>query len=189
MPVVVLFSDIRGFTAIAESLPPMQMASQLNEYFSAMVECVFRHGGALDKFIGDAIMAYWGAPETRDDDADCAVAAAFDMQASLDALNARWRAEGRPELHAGIGIHQGDAFVGNIGSPRRLEFTLIGDTVNVASRLCSLAQAGEVLVSESIVETVQATRAIPVRCHSRDELRVVRRNSDECPVWQVEPGA
>jgi len=188
MPVVVLFSDIRGFTAIAESLPPMQMANQLNEYFSAMVECVFRHGGALDKFIGDAIMAYWGAPEARDDDADCAVAAAFDMQASLAALNARWRAQGRPELHAGIGIHQGDAFVGNIGSPRRLEFTLIGDTVNVASRLCSLAQAGEVLVSESIVETVRATRTTAVRCTSRDELRVVRRNTDECPVWQVEPG-
>lgn len=187
MPVVVLFSDIRGFTAIAESLPPMQMANQLNEYFSAMVECVFRHGGALDKFIGDAIMAYWGAPEARDDDADGAVAAALEMQAVLAALNARWRVQGRPELHAGIGIHQGDAFVGNIGSPRRLEFTLIGDTVNVANRLCSLAQAGEVLVSESIVETVRATRATAVRCTSRDELRVERRNADACPVWQVEP--
>ncbi len=187
MPVVVLFSDIRGFTAIAESLPPMQMANQLNEYFSAMVECVFRHGGALDKFIGDAIMAYWGAPDARDDDADRAVAAALDMQASLRALNAHWRTQGCPELHAGIGIHQGDAFVGNIGSPRRLEFTLIGDTVNVANRLCRLAQGGEVLVSESIVDTVQATRSIPLHCTSREELRVVRRNADACPVWQVEP--
>lgn len=186
LPVVVLFSDIRGFTAIAESLPPMQMASQLNEYFSVMVECVFRHGGALDKFIGDAIMAYWGAPEARDDDADCAVTAALDMQLALETLNARWRVEGRPELHVGIGIHQGDAFVGNIGSPRRLEFTLIGDTVNVASRLCSLAQANELLVSEPIVESVGSARALPVRCTSRDDLRVLRRNSEDSRVWQVE---
>ena len=186
LPVVVLFSDIRGFTAIAETLPPMQMASQLNEYFTAMVECVFRHGGALDKFIGDAIMAYWGAPEARDDDVDCAVAAALDMQASLATLNARWHEEGRPVWQIGIGIHQGDAFVGNIGSPRRLEFTLIGDTVNVASRLCSLAQADELLVSESIVESVSRTRRMAVHCRSRDELRVLRRNSEDSRVWQVE---
>jgi adenylate cyclase len=186
-PVVVLFSDIRGFTAIAEALPAMDMATQLNEYFAVMVECVFRHGGALDKFIGDAIMAYWGAPESRDDDVDCAVAAAFDMQVALAELNSRWQTEERPQLHVGIGIHQGDAFVGNIGSPRRLEFTLIGDTVNVASRLCSLALADEVLVSEAIVESVTASRTIPVHCRSRDELRVVRRNSEDSPVWQVEP--
>lgn len=186
MPVVVLFSDIRGFTTIAESLPPMQMASQLNEYFSAMVECVFRHDGALDKFIGDALMAYWGAPEARDDDADRALNAAFAMEDALALLNARWRMEGRPELHAGIGIHQGDAFVGNIGSPRRLEFTLIGDTVNVASRLCALAKVGEVLVSEPIVETARAMRRVPLRYTSRDDLHVVRRNTDPCPVWQVE---
>ena len=163
------------------------MATQLNEYFAVMVECVFRHGGALDKFIGDAIMAYWGAPESRDDDVDCAVAAAFDMQVALAELNSRWQTEERPQLHVGIGIHQGDAFVGNIGSPRRLEFTLIGDTVNVASRLCSLALADEVLVSEAIVESVTASRTIPVHCRSRDELRVVRRNSEDSPVWQVEP--
>ena len=186
LPVVVLFSDIRGFTAIAESLPPMQMAHQLNEYFAVMVECVFRHGGALDKFIGDALMAYWGAPDARDDDPDAAVAAACDMQRALGELNARWRADGRPELHAGIGIHQGDAFVGNIGSPRRLEFTLIGDTVNVASRLCGLAQADEILVSEPIVERLAASRAVAVRCRSRDDVRVVRRNREDGRVWQVE---
>jgi adenylate cyclase len=110
------------------------------------------------------------------------------MQATLATLNARWREQGRSELHIGIGIHQGDAFVGNIGSPRRLEFTLIGDTVNVANRLCSLAQAGEVLVSEAIVDAVRRTHSIAVRCTSRDELLVGRRNSGDCPVWQVEPG-
>jgi adenylate cyclase len=131
-------------------------------------------------------MAYWGAPEARDDDIDGAVAAAFDMQGALEALNARWREEGRPELHIGIGIHHGDAFVGNIGSPRRLEFTLIGDTVNVASRLCSLAQADEVLVSEPVVEHVSRSRTLPVHCRSRDDLRVLRRTSSDSPVWQVE---
>ena len=148
--VTVLFNDVRGFTEIAESLPPDKMAAQLNEYFAAMVECVFRHNGALDKFIGDSIMAYWGAPVASDDDADRAVLAALDMQDQLHALNLRWAAAARPMLHAGIGINLGDAFVGNIGSPRRLEYTLIGDTVNLASRLCSLARGGETLISDAV---------------------------------------
>lgn len=180
-PVVVLFSDIRRFTAIAESLPPTAMAQQLNEYFGAMVECVFRHEGALDKFIGDAIMAYWGAPESREDDPERAVAAAMDMHAALRTLNARWRLEGRPELEVGIGIHAGDAFVGNIGSPRRLEFTLIGDTVNLASRLCAIARDGEILVSETMVHRLAST----IPCHPRPELQVIRHTSENSPVWQV----
>ncbi len=179
--VVVLFSDIRGFTAIAESLPPTQMADQLNEYFGAMVECVFRHEGALDKFIGDAIMAYWGAPEAGADDAARAVAAALDMQHALESLNARWASEGRPLLSVGIGIHTGDAFVGNIGSPRRLEFTLIGDTVNVANRLCSLAGGGEILVSDA----VRAELPAPDACAPRTELAVARQHGAPQAVWQV----
>ncbi|MEO7996179.1 MAG: adenylate/guanylate cyclase domain-containing protein [Gemmatimonadaceae bacterium] len=164
--VIVLFNDVRGFTEIAESLPPDQMAAQLNEYFAAMVECVFRHNGALDKFIGDAIMAYWGAPVATDDDADRAVRAALDMQDQLHALNVRWAAAGRPMLHAGIGINLGDAFVGNIGSPRRLEYTLIGDTVNLASRLCGLARGGETLITEA----VRADLRRPFFMRSRPEL-------------------
>ncbi len=180
-PVVVLFSDIRHFTAIAESLPPTAMAQQLNEYFGVMVDCVFRHEGALDKFIGDAIMAYWGAPEMRDDDADRAVAAAIDMHRALAVLNARWQAEDRPQLEAGIGIHTGDAFVGNIGSPRRLEFTLIGDTVNLASRLCSLAQGGEILVSETMANSLGSR----VPCRPRPELHVIRHTSEDSAVWEA----
>jgi adenylate cyclase len=155
--VTVLFSDIRGFTQIAETLPPDKMADQLNEYFAAMVECIFRHNGALDKFIGDEIMAYWGAPVASEDAADRAVMSALDMQENLRVLNARWSAAGRPTLHAGIGINVGDAFVGNIGSPRRLEYTLIGDTVNIANRLCSLANGGEVLVSEAVRAELRRT--------------------------------
>lgn len=149
-PVAVLFSDIRGFTALSETMNPDAMARLLTEYFTEMVDCVFRHGGTLDKFIGDAVMAQWGAPIREPDDADRAMAAALDMMEQLDLLNARWRAEGRPEVQIGIGINFGEAFAGNIGSERRLEYTVIGDTVNVASRLCSKAKGGEIIISEEV---------------------------------------
>ena len=93
-----LFSDIRGFTALSETMNPDDMATLLTEYFTEMVECVFRHGGTLDKFIGDAVMAQWGAPLGNPDDADRAMQAAIDMMTELDALNARWREQGRPTL-------------------------------------------------------------------------------------------
>jgi adenylate cyclase len=147
-PIAVLFSDIRGFTALAESMRPDDMASLLTEYFTQMVECVFRHDGTLDKFMGDSIMAEWGAPIGGDSDADHAMAAAVDMMRDLDELNASWRAAGRPELHIGIGLNYGEAFAGTIGSERRLEFTVIGDTVNTAHRLCSAAEAGEILMTD-----------------------------------------
>ncbi len=146
-PVAILFSDIRGFTALSEAMLPDEVATLLSEYFTAMVDCVFRHDGTLDKFIGDAVMAQWGAPIGTVDDADLAMAAALDMMRQLTVLNERWRAERRPELHIGIGLSFGEAFAGNIGSERRLEFTVIGDIVNTASRLCKLADGGEVLVS------------------------------------------
>jgi adenylate cyclase len=149
-PVAVLFSDIRGFTPLSESMNPDDIATLLTEYFTEMVECVFRHGGMLDKFIGDAVMAQWGAPLGNADDADRAMQAAVDMMAALDTLNARWRTQGRPALEIGIGLNYGEAFAGNIGSERRLEFTVIGDTVNTASRLCSAAGPGEILISDAM---------------------------------------
>ncbi len=149
-PVAVLFSDIRGFTALAESMRPDDTASLLTEYFTEMVDCVFRHDGTLDKFMGDALMAHWGAPIGGDRDADNAVAAALDMMKALDGLNANWRTTGRPELHVGIGMNYGEAFAGNIGSERRLEFTVIGDTVNTAYRLCSAADAGQILITDDL---------------------------------------
>jgi adenylate cyclase len=147
-PVAVLFSDIRGFTALAETMRPDAMASLLTDYFTEMVECVFRHDGTLDKFIGDAVMAQWGAPIGSPEDADKAMAAAIEMIRDLDKLNAQWRAEGRPQLQIGIGLNFGEAFAGNIGSERRLEFTVIGDTVNTASRLCGAADPREILLSD-----------------------------------------
>lgn len=148
--VAVLFADVRGFTPRAESLPPEEVAALLNEYFSRMVDCVFAHGGTLDKFIGDALMAQWGAPIARPDDADAAVRAAIAMQAAVEAMNAEWAARGREPLGVGFGINVGDVFAGHIGSEQRLEYTVIGDTVNVASRVCESAGAGEILVTDAV---------------------------------------
>jgi adenylate cyclase len=153
--VAVLFSDIRGFTALAERLRPDETAALLTEYFTEMVDCVFRHRGTLDKFMGDAVMAQWGAPIGAPDDADRALAAAREMVQALDALNVKWEAQGRPSMQIGIGLNFGEAFAGNIGSERRLEFTVIGDTVNTASRLCSAAEGGEILLTESMRDALR----------------------------------
>jgi adenylate cyclase len=154
-PITVLFSDIRGFTAIAEGMAPDAIARMLSEYFTEMVEVIFDHGGTLDKFIGDAIMALWGAPIAHEDDPDRALRAAVAMQHSIEDLNRRWAAAGRPEIGVGIGINHGEVFAGNIGSHRRLEYTVIGDAVNVAHRLCAEAGPGEILVSEQLLRIVR----------------------------------
>ena len=148
--VAVLFSDIRGFTALSEGLAPEATAGLLNDYFTEMVEIVFQHGGTLDKFIGDALMALWGAPLARPDDADRAVAAAVAMQRGLARLNDAWAARGRPRLEVGIGLSAGEVFAGNVGSERRLEYTVLGDAVNTASHLCAEAQGGEILIAEPL---------------------------------------
>jgi adenylate cyclase len=148
--VVVLFSDIRGFTPLSESMSPDGIARLLTDYFTEMVEIVFEHGGTLDKFIGDALMSLWGAPLARMDDADRAIGAAIAMQRALERLNEGWQSEGRPALSAGIGINVGEVFAGNIGSERRLEYTVIGDAVNTAARLCSEAAPAEILISDAL---------------------------------------
>ncbi|MGH7514499.1 MAG: adenylate/guanylate cyclase domain-containing protein [Gemmatimonadales bacterium] len=154
-PTTVLFSDIRGFTAIAEGMGPDAIAQFLSEYFTEMVEVIFEHGGTLDKFIGDAIMALWGAPIAHTDDPDRALRAALAMQRSITRLNERWAVQGRPEIGVGMGINHGEVFAGNIGSHRRLEYTVLGDPVNIASRLCAEAGPGEVLVSEQFLRVVR----------------------------------
>jgi len=154
-PVAVLFTDIRGFTALSETMRPDDMASLLTEYLTEMVECVFKYEGTLDKFIGDSVMAQWGAPIGGPDDADKAMAAGLEMMRALDQLNESWKAQGRPQLVHGIGLNYGEAFAGNIGSERRLEFTVIGDTVNTAARLCGEAK-GEILLSEDFRKRLSA---------------------------------
>jgi adenylate cyclase len=154
-PITVLFSDIRGFTSMAESMRPDAIAQLLTEYFSEMVEIIFEHGGTLDKFVGDSVMALWGAPIAHPGDPDRALRAAVAMQQGIRRLNQRWATAGRPEIGVGIGINYGEVFAGNIGSHRRLEYTVIGDAVNVANRLCSEAGAGEILVSEALCRVVK----------------------------------
>jgi adenylate cyclase len=178
--VAILFSDIRGFTALAESMRPDEVARLLSEYFSVMVECVFRHGGTLDKFIGDAIMAQWGAPIAIEDAAARAMDAALDMMREMKTLNAAWREAGRPELQIGIGLNAGEVFAGNIGSARRLEFTVIGDAVNIASRLCSMAGAGEVLFTD----TIRSALPSPPPAHEHGTLEL-KGKSRSVPVYSI----
>lgn len=178
--VSVLFSDIRGFTAMSETMNPDDMAKLLSEYFTEMVECVFRHGGTLDKFIGDAVMAQWGAPIGEPDDPDRAMRSAIDMMHELDKLNARWQAEGRPTLSIGIGLNCGEAFAGNIGSERRLEYTVIGDTVNTASRLCGAAGPREILLSEQFARSL----AQPPQLQSHPPMEL-KGKSQPLPVFSV----
>jgi len=150
--VTVLFADIRGFTAISEKENPEKVVSLLNKYFSAMTEVIFAHGGTLDKYMGDGLMAIFGAPTVNEEDALNAVKAAITMQKSLDPLNKELAAEGYGRISIGIGLHTGEATVGYIGSNMRSEYTAIGDTVNLASRLESNAQGGQILMSDATAE-------------------------------------
>lgn len=153
--VTTMFCDIRGFTTLAERMAPDQVVALVNEHFTAMVEIIFGYEGTLDKYIGDELMAVFGAPLTAPDDTERALRAALDMQARNRELNAERRAAGQPELHLGIGIETGDVIAGYIGSPRRMEFTVVGDRVNTAKRLCGLAEGGEVVAGETTYSLVK----------------------------------
>jgi adenylate cyclase len=138
--VTVLFSDIRGFTALCERLGSTEIVALLNEYHARMVAVVFAHGGTLDKYLGDGLMAYFGAPVPQPDHAERAVRCAVAMQEQLVQLNADSAHRGQLPLRMGIGVHTGLAIVGSIGAPHRREFTAIGDAVNLASRLEQLTK-------------------------------------------------
>lgn len=171
--VVIMFTDIRGFTSMSEKMNPDDVAQLLREYFTEMVEIIFRNGGTLDKFIGDAIMALWGAPLNTPDDADKALAAAIEMQQALAQLNEHWESGGKPPVNIGIGINFGEVFAGNVGSEQRLEYTVLGDAVNTASRLCSKAAKGEIMISEPLYKRlkkapkVEAREPIPLKGKSK----------------------
>ena len=143
--IAALFSDIRGFTGLAERMSPTDVVSMLNEYFTEMAEVIFLHDGTLDKYVGDEIMAVFGAPVQAHDHAVRAVKVALEMQHVLCPMRERWSRSGRPTFDVGIGVATGTAIAGYIGSPRRMEFTAIGDIVNVARRLCSKAEPGQIL--------------------------------------------
>lgn len=147
--ITVLFADIRGFTAFSENENPENVVGLLNRYFSAMTEIIFAHGGTLDKYIGDGLMALFGAPTATPDDAKNAVNAAVAMQRMLLTLNPELIADGYAGILIGIGLHTGEATIGYIGSEQRSEYTAIGDTVNLASRLEANATDGQILISEA----------------------------------------
>ena len=157
--VTILFSDIRGFTSMAEKMAPEEVLSRLNEYLALMIDIVFAHEGTLDKFIGDAVMALFGAPLSLGNDEERAVRAAMDMQKAVENLNWKWSKKGLPEFKIGIGIHTGDIVVGNLGSDKRMEYSAIGDAVNLASRLEGLNKEYKTstLISE---ETYQAVKKV-----------------------------
>jgi adenylate cyclase len=164
--VTILFSDIRSFTTISEKMDPQQLVGLLNEYFTEMVGIVMNEDGVVDKYIGDAIMAVFGAPVPKADDAVNAVRAAVKMRRALRELNERLAARGLPTLRTGIGLHTGEVVAGNIGSERRMEYTVIGDAVNLASRLeTSTKDLGvNVLISEDTYAlTSHVVEARPVR--------------------------
>lgn len=153
--VTVLFADIRGFTRMSEDQPAHEIVHMLNEYFEMMVDVVFRYEGTLDKFIGDEIMAIWGAPVSHDNDPEMAVRAALQMQAALKEFNELRRTEGLRPIQIGIGLATGNIVAGYMGSTRTMSFTVIGRSVNLAARLCSAAEAGQILVSEELLECVR----------------------------------
>jgi adenylate cyclase len=182
-PMALLFSDLRGFTALSEHADPVQLVAQLNEYLGAMVDIVFRHDGTLDKFIGDAVMGVWGnlTTEAPAINAERAVRTAHEMRLALDRLNVRWRAEGRREFAFGIGIHHGEAVFGNIGSEQKKEPTAIGDAVNLASRLEGVTKfcGVDIVLSEAVEEAVRGKfRLMPLGA-----LRVVGRSRPVGIFW------
>jgi adenylate cyclase len=179
--ITVLFADIRGFTRIAEHAAPEKIVDLLNRYFSAMTDIIFAHGGTLDKYLGDGLMALFGAPTTTPKDANNALSAAVAMQRRMIGINAELRDEGFPEIGVGIGLHTGEVIVGYIGSERRSEYTAIGDTVNTSSRLESNAKGGQILVSEATAKAAQTRYELT----PRDPIAVKNREQP-VPLFEVQ---
>ena len=154
--VTVLFSDIVSFTTMSEEMEPEQMVSMLNRYFTLMVDVIFKHEGTINKFIGDAIMAVFGAPITQEDSEERAVLAAIDMAEALEKFNEDQRKRGEREFGTGIGINSGPVVVGNVGSERQMEYTVIGDTVNLSARLEGLTRKyGQIVISDNVYQKVK----------------------------------
>lgn len=152
--IAMLFSDIRNFTTKCEELEPEQLVAYLNEYFTQMVDVIFNHQGTVNKFVGDMIVAMFGAPTEIVDREYCAIAAAISMQQRIKNLPNEWI---RDNFITGIGISSGEVIVGNIGSPQHMDYTAIGDEMNIASRLQGMAKGGQILVTRSVYEATQAS--------------------------------
>jgi adenylate cyclase len=177
--VTMLFSDIRGFTTMSDGRPPQEIVNTLNEYFEVMVDILFKYSGTLDKFVGDEIIGLFGAPIAIEDAPFKAVACALAMLQGLEEFNRTRAAENQAAIRIGVGINTGNVITGSIGSTRALQYTAIGDAMNVASRLVNVAGSGEIIVSEDtyghIRGRVEATALPPVKVKGKaDELKVYR---------------
>ena len=153
--VTVLFADLRGFTIFAGRYPAETVVNVLNQFFQRMTRIIFDYRGTLDKFIGDSIMAYFGAPISHDDDVLRSVQAAIAMQEEIKVLQQRWKEEDLPTLGLGVGISTGEVIFGNVGSKHLMNYTIIGDTVNVAQRLEETAANGQILISDATYQVVK----------------------------------
>ncbi|HEY1171808.1 MAG TPA: adenylate/guanylate cyclase domain-containing protein [Verrucomicrobiae bacterium] len=171
--VTILLSDLRGFTRVSTGLPAETVVEMLNDYFSALVEVIFQYDGTVDKFMGDAILAVFGSPETDPEHAMKSVRAAIGMQAATERVNTRRKEAGLPYCELGIGLHTGEVLHGFIGAEERLEYTVIGDTVNRASRYCDGAKGGEIVFSPELFGvlsgTIQATSSIIQTKHEGEQ--------------------
>jgi len=187
----ILMADIIGFTAMTEKMPPTQVVANLNRYFTILQKVIYDHGGNVDKFNGDGLMAFWGVPRSSEHDTSNAVLTAIRMQEKLWPFNLQLCAEGQQPVHMGIGLNTGEFVAGNIGSEDKIEFTLIGDTVNLAARIERLAGRYQVLVSEAtwlpIKDLVCAVRLPPMAVKGKSQpvtLYAIRaiydRLQDEC---------
>lgn len=168
----ILFADIRDFTRMSENMEPSNVVELLNEFFTEMTDLIFEYGGTLDKYLGDGVMALFGAPIPKPDDARRAVKTGIEMQRALLQLNRTAQARGHRSLKMGIGINTGTVTAGNIGSTKRMDYTVIGDAVNLASRLCANAAGSQILVSESTFRELNGSfpsnRLQPIRVKGKE---------------------
>jgi adenylate cyclase len=178
--VTVLFCDIRGFTSTSEKLTPEEVVTLLNTFYTLMIDTTFKEDGTLDKFLGDGVMAVFGAPIYHHDHSLRAIRTALAMQAGMRDLSARRATEGKPPIAVGIGINAGDAVAGTVGTEARMEYTVIGDSVNLAARLESNSKAGQILISEQTYRKVQAA----VEARSLGRIKV-KGKEDEIGVYEV----
>jgi adenylate cyclase len=179
--VSIMFADIRGFTHFSERTEPERVVEVLNEYFTRVTDVILDHGGMIDKYIGDAVMAVFGVPIAKENDAAKAVQSALQIQLLMAEINRDASARGWPELAVGIGINTGTATAGNIGSPRRLDYTVVGDAVNIASRLMDDAAGGQVLISQPTADELGPEFKL-----RKLRARRVRGRSEPVQVFDVE---
>jgi len=178
--VSVLFSDIRGFTPLSERLSPEEVVALLNEFYTLMIDTIFQHEGTLDKFLGDAVMAVFGAPISHPDHSIRAIRTAVAMQAGIEELSKKRVQEGKDPIAIGIGVSAGEAVAGTVGTENRMEYTVIGDRVNLAARLETVAKPGQILISQWTYEKVDKL----VKARSLGYFKV-KGKEEEVEVYEV----